>query len=192
MPLSDLDQNLIDRCLNHDEGSWPDFVDRYLGLIFHVVRHTAHSRSMTLSYVDVEDVTAEILLELVRNDYSALRQFKGLSSLAAYLTVICRRICVRQLIRLRRESALGHVSAHRAAVDGSSAEIEPVLATEEVEALLSRLAPRQAEVVRLYHLEFKSYREIAKHLGVEENSIGAILTKARRQLQSLAASDLDS
>ena len=132
MPLSDLDQQLIDRCLNHEEGSWLDFVDRYLGLVFHVVRHTAHSRSMTLSFVDVEDVAAEILLELVKNDYSALRQFKGLSSFPAYLTVISRRICIRQLIKLRRESVLGHVNAHRTVVDGSSVEIEPVLATEEV------------------------------------------------------------
>ena len=189
MPLSDLDQQLIDRCLNHEEGSWPDFVDRYLGLVFHVVRHTAHSRSMTLSFVDVEDVAAEILLELVKNDYSALRQFKGLSSFPAYLTVISRRICIRQLIKLRRESVLGHVNAHRTVVDGSSLEIEPVLATEEVDRLLAMLEPRQAEVVRLYHLEYKSYREIAKRLGVDENSVGAMLTRARNRLQAVAKTE---
>lgn len=189
MPLSDLDQQLINRCLNHEEGSWPDFVDRYLGLIFHVLRHTAFSRSMALSSSDSEDVVAEIMLELVKNDYAALRQFKGESSLAAYLTVITRRICVRQLVKLRRESALGHVQAHRASFDDSSSEIEPILAKDEVERLLGTLEPRQAEVVRLYHLEFQSYRDIAKKLGIEENSIGAILSRARRRLQAMAGTE---
>ena len=33
------------------------------------------------------------------NDYAVLRQFKGNSSLATYLTVIARRICVHELAR---------------------------------------------------------------------------------------------
>lgn len=189
MPSSDLDHRLIERCLNHEEGSWPDFVDRYLGLIFHVVRHTAYSRSMALSTPDVEDVVAEILLELVKNDYTALRQFKGESSLAAYLTVITRRLCVRQLVKLRRESALGHVHAHRTAIEGEGPGHEPILARDEVERLLGMLEPRQADVVRLYHLEFQNYRDIAKKLGIEENSIGSILSRARRRLQAVVGSE---
>jgi len=189
MPSSELDHRLIDRCLSHEEGSWPDFVDRYLGLIYHVVQHTAFSRSMTLSVPDAEDVVAEILLEIVKNDYAVLRQFKGESSLAAYLTVITRRQCVRQLVKLRRESALGHVHAHRSSIEGDGPEIEPILARDEVDRLLGMLEPRQAEVVRLYHLEFQNYRDIARKLGVEENSIGSILSRARRRLQAVVADE---
>ena len=42
----------------------------------------------------------EVLLQVVANDYAVLKQFRGRSSLATYLTVIARRICVHQLAKL--------------------------------------------------------------------------------------------
>ena len=62
MPLTPADRALLDRCLAHQPGSWNDFVDRYLGLIYHVIRHTAHLRSVLLRPEDIEDLAAEILL----------------------------------------------------------------------------------------------------------------------------------
>src|SRR5438132_4853596 len=97
--LTAVDRALLHRCLHHDPGAWNDFVDRFLGLIYHVVHHTAYLRSTPLPPEDIEDVAAEILLQIVANDYAILRQFRGQSSLATYLTVIARRICVHELAR---------------------------------------------------------------------------------------------
>jgi RNA polymerase sigma-70 factor (ECF subfamily) len=184
MPISEIDQNLLKRCLEHDEGAWPDFVDRYLGLIFHVIRLTAQNRSMPLAESDVETLAAEILEEIVKNEYALLRQFRAESSLPAYLTVVSRRICMRLLVKMKRESALGHVHARRVSFDGSSTEIEPVLALEEVDKLLGILETQDAEVVRLYHLEFQGHRDIAKKIGIEENEIAEILSSARKLLKA--------
>src|SRR5262245_60614208 len=95
--LTAVDRTLVQRCLNHDPGAWNDFVDRFLGLIYHVVRHTAHVRSVPLGAEDTEDVAAEILLQIVARDYAVLRQFRGQASLATYLTVVARRICIHEL-----------------------------------------------------------------------------------------------
>ena len=116
MPLRDIDRNLIDRCLKKEPGAWNDFVDRYMGLIYHVIHHASHSRSRILSSEDVEDIAAEVLLKVVDNDYSTLKKFKGISSLPTYLTVIAR-VCVKELIKRQREEELGHTNAHRAFVD---------------------------------------------------------------------------
>src|SRR5262249_10149366 len=97
--LTNLDRELLKRCLAHQPGAWNDFVDRFLGLIYHVVHHTAHLRSFPLQPEDTEDIAAEVLLQIVGNDYAAIRQFRGSSSLATYLTVIARRICVHELAR---------------------------------------------------------------------------------------------
>src|SRR5213076_1831799 len=99
LALTPKDRDLLKRCLHHEPGAWNDFVDRFLGLIYHVIHHTAHLRSMPLRPEDTEDLAAEVLLQLVANDYAVLRQFKGNSSLATYLTVIARRICVHELAR---------------------------------------------------------------------------------------------
>ena len=47
---------------------------------------------------------------------------------------------------------------------------------EEVQRLLGGLQGTEAQVVRLYHLEGKSYQEISAVVGMPENSIGPILT----------------
>ena len=187
MPLRDIDRQLLDRCLGHQPKAWNDFVDRYMGLIYHVIHHVAHSRSVPLTEADVEDIAADVFLEIVDDDYKALRSFQGNSNLPTYLTVIARRVAVRSIIQRFRESELGHSTAHRSSVgDDQSAEVEPIIAAEEVERMLSHLPEREAEVVKLYHLKYLNYRQIGKQLGIAENSVGPILAKARRSLKKIA------
>ncbi len=57
---------------------------------------------------------------------------------------------------------------------------------EEVERLLSRLNKSEAQIVRMYHLEGKSYREISSHIGMPENSIGPTLSRARTKMRERA------
>lgn len=187
MPLREIDRDLIDRCLRHDPGAWTDFVDRYMGLIYHVIHHVAHARSLVLSAADIEDTAAEVFLAIVDDNYDILRRFKGTSSLPTYLTVIARRICVKEVVKRFREAELGHAHAHREAVaNEGSAEAEPVAAADEVERMLAELDEREANVVRLYHLKFLNYRQIGKQLGIPENSVGPILAKARQNLRRAA------
>ncbi|RUL85601.1 RNA polymerase sigma factor [Tautonia sociabilis] len=187
MPLRDFDRQLLDRCLRHEPGSWIEFVDRYMGLIYHVIHHVAYARSVSLSPADVEDICAEILLRIVDDDYGVLRRFKAQSSLPTYLTVVARRICVKELVKRRREASLGHATAHRAALVTEEEDlVEPIASAEEVEAMLRLLPEREARVVRLYHLSFLNYRQIGKELDIPENSVGPILAKARRSLREAA------
>jgi RNA polymerase sigma-70 factor, ECF subfamily len=187
VPLRDIDRQLIDRCLRKDPGAWNDFVDRYMGLIYHVIHHVSHARSVVLSTPDIEDIAAEIFLEIVDDDYAVLKRFKGASSLPTYLTVISRRICVKEVIKRQREAELGHTQAHRAVVNEEpSSEAEAIASAEEVERMLENLPQREAQVVKLYHLKYLNYRQIGKQLGIPENSVGPILAKARQHLRRAA------
>src|SRR5947208_16793497 len=187
VPINNVERNLLQRCLAHQPGAWNDFIDRYLGLIYHVIRHTAHLRSAPLRPEDTEDLAAEIVLQIVNSDYAVLRQFKGQSSLATYLTVIARRICVQQLAR---RTAAREVQP--AAGQLQNAEAQPEAAPrggvgldtlEEVARLLKKLPAREREVVRLHYLEGRTYEEIATELSMPINSIGPILSRARKKLR---------
>ena len=79
MPLREIDRQLLDCCLTHQPKAWNEFVDRYMGLIYHVIHHVGHARSVALSEADVEDVAADIFLAFVDDNYKVLRDFKGLS-----------------------------------------------------------------------------------------------------------------
>jgi RNA polymerase sigma-70 factor (ECF subfamily) len=187
VPLREIDRQLLDRCLGKEPGAWNDFVDRYMGLIYHVIHHVSHSRSIVLSPADIEDIAAEIFLEIVDDDYATLRRFRGESSLPTYLTVVARRICVKEVIKHQREAELGHANAHRAVVgEEGSVEAEAIASAEEVERMLENLPEREAEVVKLYHLKYLNYRQIGKQLGIPENSVGPILAKARQHLRRTA------
>lgn len=186
LALTEVDRSLLDRCLAHQPGAWEDFVDRFIGLFVHVINHTGHVRSVRLSTPDVDDLCAEIFLALLADDYSVLRRFQGRCSLATYLTVIARRLVVREMARRRKAEALGHVSAHHAAVDHAQPQApheRRIDAHDEVEAMLAGLPQRDAEVVRQFHLEGRSYGEISQQLGIPENSIGPTLTRARERLR---------
>jgi RNA polymerase sigma-70 factor (ECF subfamily) len=183
---SEIDRSLIRRCLGQEPGAWKDFVDRYLGLFIHVLQHTAHSRSVALSPEDIDDLCAELFLTVLANDFRVLRRFKGQSSLASYLTVIARRLAVREIARRRQAEALGHVRS-QAPVDRLPSTLQSPQSRLEnqdlVERMMVGLSPTEAEIVRRYHLLGMSYREISDSLGVAENTIGPTLTRAREKLR---------
>jgi RNA polymerase sigma-70 factor (ECF subfamily) len=189
VPLTEQHRQLLNRCLEHDEGAWNDFVDQFLGLIYHVVHHTAYSRSVTLTAEDAEDVCAEVLLQIVAHDYAVLRRFSGKASLATYLTVIARRICVRELVRRNFAAELGHTTAHLSSTSSTEVPVAPedrVDNEDEVQYMLDGLSPKEAAVVRMYHLQGKTYREISEAVGIAENSVGPTLHRARDRLRRRA------
>jgi RNA polymerase sigma-70 factor (ECF subfamily) len=183
--LSDIDRNLIDRCLTHKPRAWEDFVDRFMGLAVHVINHTAQCRSIRLTTADREDLVSEVFLAIVENDMAVLRHFRGKSSLATYLTVIARRVVVRQLVEGRTATPLGEIAAASAASE--TAVEQRISDREEVSKLLSQLEGSEAEAVRLYHLEGKSYGEIGQTIGMPENSVGPMLSRARNKLRQRVA-----
>jgi RNA polymerase sigma-70 factor (ECF subfamily) len=186
--LTPPDRDLLKRCLQHEPGAWNDFVDKFLGLVYHVIHHTSHLRSVPLRPEDVEDLAAEILLQLVAKDYNVLREFRGKSSLSTYLTVVARRICVQELSR--RSAAREVQPRPEGQLEKAEAEAEEgpqpgvgLETLEEVAKLLRKLPARERQVVRLHYLEGRTYEEIATELSMPINSIGPILSRARKKLR---------
>jgi RNA polymerase sigma-70 factor (ECF subfamily) len=186
--LSDIDRNLLDRCLNNKPRAWEDFVDRYMGLVVHVINHTAQCRSLRLSNSDREDLAAEVFLAIIDNNMGVLRHFRGQSSLATYLTVIARRVVVRKLVEGRSAVPLSDMVHH--AADESDLE-QRISDHEEVDRLLAELRGSEAAVVRMYHLEGKSYQEISHIVGMPENTVGPMLSRARTKLRRAAGAGAD-
>ena len=187
MALSEIDRSLLDRCLHRKPRAWEDFVDRFMGLVVHVINHTAQCRSINLSAADREDLASEVFLAIVDNDMAALRHFRGKSSLATYLTVIARRVVVRKLVDGHSSVPLGDMVAR-----AESGEFEPeerMRDREEVSRLLGELQGSEAAVVRMYHLEGKTYQEIGHAVGMPENSVGPMLSRARAKLRRRAGVD---
>lgn len=189
MPFTPLDRDLIKRCLAKEPGSWNDFVDRYLSLIYHVIGYTAHLRSYRMSPEDTEDVAAEVLLKIVSDDFKVLRQFRGQANFATYLTVIARRIAVIELARrqqVKDSIRRGDVVSPGIELDDAPVAQKGMESLEEVDKLLRRLGGKEREIVRLYYLEGRTYEEISTSVNMPVNTIGAVLSRARKKLREYA------
>ncbi len=183
--LSEIDRSLLQRCLNRQPRSWEDFVDRFLGLVVHVVNHSAQSRSLQLSDEDREDLASDVFVALLENDFAALRHFRGESSLATYLTVIARRVVVRELLKRRYVRPLS--DAEQATDESASMSVQRIQDREEVERLIDGLDRKEADIIRMYHLEGRTYDEISSQVGMPANSIGPTLSRARQKLRQASA-----
>ncbi len=183
MALSDLDRNLLDRCLAGQPGAWEDFVDRFMGLVIHVINHTAQCRSIHLSAADREDLAAEVFLTIIDNQLAVLRHFRQESSLATYLTVIARRVVVRKLVGGHSVTPLPDMVREASENDQFEQRISD---REQVEQLMTRLEGNEAQVVRMYHLEGLSYQDISRSVGMPVNSVGPLLSRARAKMRHRA------
>ncbi|RIK73803.1 MAG: sigma-70 family RNA polymerase sigma factor [Planctomycetota bacterium] len=196
MAFTEIDRRLLEKCLGGKPRAWEDFVDRFMGLVVHVVNFTAQSRSVRLTPDDRDDVAAEVFLAIVENDFAILRHFRGESSLATYLTVVARRIVVRELLNRKTPASLGdsvnQLSEGAGQLSEGNGHSEPrfeqrIRDRDEVERLLAELEGVEADVVRLYHLEGRSYREISQLTNVPENTIGPMLSRARAKMRRAGA-----
>lgn len=182
-PLAAADQRLLERCIAGDTDAWRTFLQRFGGLFSHVATRTAQRRGSALSDAERDDVLAEIVLECLGNNAASLRAFAGRASLSSYLTVIARRVSVRHLVR-EFEAFRGAVSSASlrttATAVGSATDDR-----EQVAALLDRLEPDEANLVRLHHLESRSYGEISTITGLPLGSIGPALSRARTKLRAM-------
>jgi RNA polymerase sigma-70 factor, ECF subfamily len=188
--LSEIDRNLLERCLQQKPRAWEDFVDRFMGLVVHVVNHTARARSMRLTPADRDDLCAEVFLTIIKSDFAVLRNFRGSSSLATYLTVIARRVVVKELLSRASAARLGDGGSSTSAeaiVDPYPSAEDRLGDQEEVQRLLGGLQGTEASVVRMYHLEGMSYQEISSAVHMPENSIGSILSRARNKMRRAGA-----
>ncbi|MEC7353655.1 MAG: sigma-70 family RNA polymerase sigma factor [Planctomycetota bacterium] len=180
MALSERDRDLLNRCLEGIDQSWREFVDRFVGLVYQVIEHTSQSRGIGMGRQDRDDLVADVFLELIQDDFRVLRRFRGESSLATYLTVIARRIAVRELLRQqssRRRTAI--LAGPKFRQDDFRRHFENA---DLVRRLLEQLNERESMAVQLYYLSDLKYHQIASRLGVPENSVGPTLARARKKM----------
>jgi RNA polymerase sigma-70 factor (ECF subfamily) len=100
--------------------------------------------------------------------------------------VVARRIVVREL-QARKPAEHQTISTEEIYALSSNYPYpsveQRVMDEDEIARMLSSLKGIEAEVVRMYHLEGKTYQEISMQIGMAENSIGPILSRARDKLR---------
>jgi RNA polymerase sigma-70 factor, ECF subfamily len=181
--LSNLDRELLRDCLAKAPDAWENLSDRFLGLVIHIISHTTSAKNIQLTQELRDDLVADVFLAWIEKDFSILRRFRGQSSLATYLAVASRRVVLRRLSQMRLPSS--HLSTDKLANE-PVARNTTSFTREEIEQLnvsIDKLSQNEAQAVRMFHLEGKSYSEIGSHIGMPANSVGPLLSNARDKIR---------
>lgn len=134
--------------------------------------------------------------------YTTIRDFDERQPFGAWVLRIARNHCI-DLLRRRRpmlalvpenrgedlEPGVAPEPADGYAQDGERAMQERE-AQRDLEAAVAKLPPRYREVVALFHVQHKTYAEIAEALGVPMGTVMTWLHRARKELRSSLAEHL--
>lgn len=196
MSSREADKQLTTQLIARDGAAWRRFVEQYQGLVFARIRTTAEECRRSLDVTCIEDLCADVFSGLLANEAASLKNFRGESSLATWLSVIARRTCLKYLSRKKNDPALpldeqqDFYGATRFRARDEA--VDALIRAEELATLfasLNQLGDRDQSVLRLFYLQEMSYREIAESTGIAVNSVGPALSRAVKRLRRLCDSD---
>jgi RNA polymerase sigma factor (sigma-70 family) len=120
---------------------------------------------------EIEDITQDVLVLLMENDYHRLRSFDGLSKIETWMHTIVRH-CVGQYLWKRRWEK-ENVSLDDLSPDALSyhpTQEKMLIDEDEYQAILSSL-PERGKLLMQLALQGLKTEEIAKELGIKISSV---------------------
>jgi len=156
--------------LSGGRQAWDRFARDYRLVVLKAV-HTA-ARRFRAGEADVEDAASQVFIELFQDDGRALRAYRGDSALTTWLTVVAYRIATREFVRRIRSREV------------EAAKPAPSVVERDAEVLeyLERLPELDRRALVMFHVDDRSYKEIADQLGLPLNQVGMVLLRAREKL----------
>ncbi|EMI46076.1 RNA polymerase sigma factor [Rhodopirellula sp. SWK7] len=183
----DEDRALVDRLLRGDAIAWQEFVSRFGRIVRSRVADVAVAFGKGNDDDAVDDATADVFAVILANDAAALQAYEGRSALVTYLAVIATRCATRGFARKRIDVSDNEQNESlESAARGDDEPVRRIILKEQHQRLLetlSELPEKQQQVVRLFHLESRSYTEISERLNMPIGSIGVTLRRAEEQLR---------
>jgi len=164
------------RLFQGDRRAWKAFVLRWSNLIYGTVLHTLREHGRH-SAEEVEELSQDVFLRLIQNDFRLLRQYDPQKAgLATWLTLVARSTTLDYLRRRRLETVPLDQAPETAITD-------PPPESGHLNIPDGLLPPRQHLVLKLLLEKELSPREAADFLQVEVQTIHSLKNKALQKLR---------
>jgi len=151
-------------------------LERFKGKVFRLAFSILHDET------HAEDATQDVLVKI----WKGLPAYHGGASLSTWIYAITRNTCLTELKRRDRHPTVSLQEPEMEAASGwipalQSADPEPG-SEMDVEFLLAKLPENYRQVITLFHLEQKSYEEMALMLGLPLGTVKTLLFRAKKEL----------
>ncbi len=174
------DGQLINSCLQGSHEAWCALIDRYRNLIFSIPVKQGFTRD------DAAEVFQEVCVKLLEH----LPRLREPRTLAAWLITVTVRECSRWRRQRERYHALEAGDAQLrcpAESEVTAGMLDSLRREQALREAIAEVGPRCRVVI---HFLFStspavSYRQLSRHLGVAEGSIGFIRMRCLKRLRQL-------
>lgn len=141
----------------------------------------ARAYRLCQGHLDHEDLAQDAIERWLR----ALPGLPPGTNHAAWLSTVVRNLFVDRLRRagVRREQAFD--GARLCAPNPEASPWWTELGADEIDRALARLPEPQRQTLRLFALEGKSYREIARRQGITVSTVGTRILRGRLRLRAI-------
>ncbi len=167
------DAALLAGAADGDEAAFRLLVERHLsGLL-------VLARRMLRDAAEAEDVTQEALLRLwrSRDDLEV-----GPYGLGPWLRRVVSNLCIDKMRSGRRLTVTDDVPEQAEPADQLT-QVEERDASDRVDTVIKALPDRQRMALTLFHYEGLSQIEVGRIMGVSDEAVESLLTRARRRLK---------
>jgi len=175
-PEQAAERDLVERARGRDTAAFRSLVDRHRDRVYGLALR------MLRSPAEAEEVAQDAFVRAWR----ALPGFRGDAAFGTWLhaIVVRRSIDRAAVLKRRRAREVGFEEAGDRAEAVEPVTPRPVGETSlRLDRLLERLSPVQRAAVALFYYEDRSVEEIARVLGMPENTVKTHLSRARAALR---------
>jgi len=179
------DNLVIEQCLNGQQSSFSELIDKYKNLVFNLAYR------MTNNLDDAEDISQEVFIRVYKSLYNFNPNYKFSTWLYQVTLNICRdRFRKGKIPSVSLDSPLNkddQKDFSSLIPDNENDPEEIFLQTEQtnfINDLISSLPPKYREVIVLRHLRDLSYDEMSKILNISIGSVKSRLFRARGLLKN--------
>lgn len=162
-------EEIIAKAQEGEEWALEEIFLNYKDMVFNVCYRISGRRE------DAEDWTQETFLRA----FSAIKGFRGESSLATWLYRIAVNVCMGNL-RKKTTASLDDIEYKIEDEEEKDNDI-----VEEVQRVLAQMSPFYRTLLILRHFEDLSYEEIADVLNISVNSVKIGLHRARKKFKKI-------
>ena len=173
-------------CVQGDHQAWSAFVMRWSGVIHAAVRHVAgksehpHFEGHAL---EIDDIFQEVFVRLVKDDFRLLKTFDpSRATLSTWLTIVARSTAIDCLRRKRLSTTT--LDASKIADSGQAVATQDSNDPPQATSLpMHLLTERQRTVLRLLFDDGLSVEQVARRMGVDDQTIRSTKHKALTRLR---------
>jgi RNA polymerase sigma factor (sigma-70 family) len=174
------DKTLIKKVNEGDRSAIRLLVENNKNLVWHIII------SMVGHNSDCEDLFQEVFLQV----FKGFRRFRADARISTWIGSITHHICVDYLRKKKKETDFQSHNADQNLIPGISADRgweqpENEDLNRVVLAAIAKLPIDYRTVIALYHLDERSYQEIAEITGLPDGTVKSHIRRGRNLLREM-------